>query len=454
MPLIVIRATQIINTPTPDTDWTRFDEYAWRVRDLTCVEESPSRKSYIPGSVFATLGNRKEALFPNLCVLSLFISDGTVLNLFKTIPNTLYITCVGCRGQRMLQKFLGSSTGPTSLGLEHLSVQGCRNESYPVHLSACTQLRSIELKGLGSWPKFSMYAALSSLKRLVKLDLHIASSGLGPFESTGGFEILEELIVHGEVTVITNVLYVPLPSTLRSISFVEDVHNPGTKQIADAMQEWRVLFNKLTHRLRNVERPFSLTVSRMAHCHDATDSSDRPSLLSVLDPLLAWTPYIKVLDFVCFPHMPLSDMDVAKIAVALPNIETLDLPFSFGGKTDLMAMANSRPTMAALVILAEHCPNLTALSLSIDTQDLASVTLPAVSSHGLDSWSVGPSVLVCEPIVLAGHVDRLFPRLRRLERGSGVESPMWRPDLSKDWINVLSVVEILRALRDSCVHSS
>lgn len=143
-----------------------------------------------------------------------------------------------------------------------------------------------------------------------------------------------------------------------------------------------------------------------------------PSVMSsVLGPLLRFTNLSHVEVELCMTNpLQFTDDGVVRLATAWPNIQTLHIIRTPGGKvpTESISTDDLHPTITALVTFAQCCPKLSSLTLpSLDFSSIRLMTdFPLVPRHPLKHLSV--SVAICghtSPVQITVALDRLCPEL-------------------------------------------
>lgn len=283
--------------------------------------------------------------------------------------------------------------------------------SYPNKFLLLPNLRILHLLQLSSDftnPESHWLQKLSLLPHLEELHLSIL---LGDYFETvppRGFPSLRLLAVTGIVECQTLTRFLnALPSDRLSEFHLNDdcgrwVEGELPAEVRGHFEDWKKCF-------RAVARQSSLT-SILVMSPKSPEGGDLITkykdirLLDVLKPLLSLRG-LRSLDIAGIVGMALSDGDVLEFASAWPNLEDLDLGHS---------VDTEQPSFVALQHLADACPKLWMLGMSIDTtKETAPMRAPSNRRHPLMVYDMY-NAPVKDPKLVAQQLKVLFPRLKEV----------------------------------------
>jgi hypothetical protein len=287
------------------------------------------------------------------------------------------------------------------------------------YVAQLKNLQSLELLGLGLTIEPQFIEQLATLTYLKTLFLDLGGSSYTAFPSHGGFHALKDLTIIAWFSLVESIL-TDVSSSLVSLAFTAPAGPPA--------QGWT---NECTSLLSMVSQRWptsltSITVDHIGSWEDVTLS------VTVLLPLLRLSNLerLRVHNFV----PSLTDEDIRQFAMAWPLLKSLHLPFENDD-------ASPKPSFTAIYTLANLCPGLKFLQIPLDTASIPPLSDYKPAIHYLQSLSIGShnaELGLSESLLVARHLDRLFPHLEVLQH------------LGRDvhmWDKILTMMQTFRAVR-------
>ena len=349
------------NDPS-DAEWTRFQVYAWRVRELYTTNE---KYKEIAPSVWTFLSirlGRGQGLLPRLVRLDGF--DGVAADPGRLIllsPSIRYITmrfhsspATSQQDLDVYNTMIEVACKATIPNLEGLRIERTNNLPGPrppiLPTGALVHLRELELAQMVTADK-TMIDALMQFPHLCKLELAMRLE-LDP-EATfaPGFAELHSLRVAGTPDDMARFLDATEPPRLTALSLGVTAWHPDAPPVVGRLHA------ALTH-LTRAQTP-SLTLDFDALC------SPLPVLGAVLAPArgYAFLTHVAVRLARVRGALPVSHVALYALAVAWPALEVFELAVADDDVDEDVFDAPEAPDARVLVRFALHNPRLVRLTL-------------------------------------------------------------------------------------------
>lgn len=405
----------MLNGPITDRDWSRFDAYANRVRDLTVVSEHHR----IHAAVYLEISQSRKTLCPALRNFKAVVSNDVPELILMWSPllrkvtiNVMELAKEGETAQfsYSLNRFL-NGLGRHAPDLQDLTILGSFLAS--PDLTTFRQLRSIDMSELNDCSVFTfrMFGSMSHIQNLARLYISLDNLSDIPEHPIAQFDFLEDLYLLGPVSSVTQILELLAAPRLRELAIdfrtdplhvVPDLDNLSVKRCFEALASHCLSLRVLGFQAE----------SMYPSLYDRFIIS--PSSLRPLFALQKLTD----LDFDGFPLFSISDNDVATMALSWPNISNLKIPNTIEGA--------SVPTFVGLRHLSSGCPNLQTLEMSVDTvAPLSRISKKSFSTHKLKEFHPQLSV-IGDTTIAARYLDQIFPNLRKIHPTSGKYGKDWK----------------------------
>jgi hypothetical protein len=266
-------------------------------------------------------------------------------------------------------------------------------------LACCASPIRISLSGISNLDQ-TAFEILASIERLVELTIDIPPDlSLIMPDELPIFPALEFLEIEGDMFNIASILSSVTSTVLNTVKICyADFGRLGIAEFQEEMLQWRACLEILVSNphIRDTLRHIEGFTARP--CEKYSDSIGASFFL---EPLLELRNLEDLRFCIGFNHLCLKDADVQTLVTAWPLITRLELPLTEGV---------IRPTFAALHSLADHCPHLETLNISVDFRELPTTPVP-FSQHSLRNLDMGQSIFSenRDEAVLA--LRRLFPAL-------------------------------------------
>ncbi|PBK83362.1 hypothetical protein ARMGADRAFT_675690 [Armillaria gallica] len=397
---------QVLPEDIPNQTWTRFRQYANRVRSITFDPTSFARFS---STVFLRLAEYQSPIFPKLQCLR---SDAS----FAASPSILLF--LPAKTLKEIQLTFSRSTDLTTssaciraikwqvpaLQTLHVCCPEFDNGQYQAtpftglcsiaNLAGFKNLRSLTIKShLVDYDSIMQLSAFANLEHLcVKTTSNVPSDNR---QTQDGFPSLKSLHISAKASEMPRILRLVHQGTLETLTFV-DTSNEGFRTNSEFMMDFhRELVARFP--LRNL----SLTY-RAAQLDKALWASSR----AVFEPLYE-LPRLRSIHFV--GELVLDDETIkTSLAPSWPHIESISIP----------QLSGDTASYAVLSVLAKCCPRLVSLAMPIGFPDNGVVSAVEVLSHRLQILK-SVNTTAKKPALIARFLDRIFPFLLRAEGGSG-----------------------------------
>ncbi len=388
-------------------------------------------------------------LTPTLKVIDFDRITSVEDKLIGTFMHTLW--CDGARVERV--RF-----GGEGLSRDTLSYLGCGSTG----AGAGTWLRSVDVGGMGVSMDLGFVRALGRISGLEELKLNLEGSGLmsvasdeGDVEGESfGFGALLDVELVATISFVQSFLARITTTQLRHIGFesnsaieeeAEDHPEDNNGKDSDRKEALECIMNRWKDTLTYFKMAYNLDDDEHDNLHhrnagagggggagaaapDDNDSWTFPIEITMktLSPLLK-VPHLRHLE-VDGVVLELMDSDVAEMAHAWPEIQTLHLPF--------MLMGTVRPSVVSLQTLSKSCPELRNLVIPLDTTTTTTTAIvmgPGMTTrkHRLETLTIASPDEPWElfrVVNMARVVDQLFPFLDSVqasEEGEGEGGGRW-----------------------------
>jgi len=280
-------------------------------------------------------------------------------------------------------------------------------------------LRVLTLTGMGETLNMDFIEKIGSLPWLLELGLDFTNSPVTEIDTDIGLKDLKALMINA-----------PMRFTQELLSHIS---TPHLEELVIASPP-ALLFDKKQF-LEEIAVRWKDTLRRIALVHQHVGDEAEELSVAVLAPLipLRKLTYLRLEGY----SMELNDEIIGGFARAWPELITLFLPYIGAGHT--------RPTIAALRLLAVLSPRLRNLRIPLDTNDhppFVSTGSPQEPVHELqqliiatadDPWDLRTL------LHLARHIDYCFPKLRSV-------LPYENRDEDR-WMQVHEMIQMYQTIR-------
>ena len=398
----MLTVSQVVRGTVQEDDWTRFDSYARRVKEFVYRGQIPVD----PSVYFYMAQSRTSPLLPTLYRFRSSSSAPSIPDILLFLSSSLrrveFVTSDRLQ-EPTIEEFLSVLTS-IAPSLKHLDIDGQLSTVSLTSIAYMEHLCSLRLWRTGDYVDAILLKQLGALDRLSCLTIDLAHSLVSKADTShlrGGFKALETLDISGDLRTITGILTEISTDRLISISMSSwDSLIFGPHHYCP--RDWVPLFEIVESRWPDTLR--SLVIDDRGRYPNFEDYDDYWGLLTIFKPLcsLSQLEYLEIRDIL---YLQPTHEDFRDLVSAWPNIKSLCIPFTY---------AHNSTTLLALHSVAELCPHLQYLQMSVRTENLPSFSVTPVFSHGLEILSFGNSA-VGDPLLVARHLDRLFPRLQSIE---------------------------------------
>ncbi|RDB16617.1 hypothetical protein Hypma_002864 [Hypsizygus marmoreus] len=410
---------QVLDGPISEEDWSRFDMYARRIRQLIFVDIEADPTVYTR----MTWLKKSAPLLPCLTSLSAAPLGPGMLSLLSPTLRTVRISAPSIQNYPVVWVALEVLTDAERFPyLEELFVQSSLTAPSLLSFPRITNLRDLTiLEGVND---LGIFTTLSALRRLTSLRIEFeepSSFVTQPDASSIAFPSLETLSLAVEIRYVIPLLQVLPSNVLQNLGITAGL---GVANNSREKLNWSRIFETITSKFSNSLK--SLRVMPDDVVMHQTPSND----FRIFEPLLD-IHGLEVAEFRWFAWMLFSDEEYGKIASAWLKARKLEFPSSDMPKA----------TLASLQCFGLTCRYLRHLAISFDARNLPpidTVTLPSLS-HALETLDVQRSPIKSERAA-ARHIDRLFPSVTDVLSGSLSSNMMWH-----DVGDLLSVLKAVRA---------
>jgi hypothetical protein len=303
--------------------------------------------------------------------------------------------------------------------LKRLILWGGLSGQSLAYVAQLKNLQELELLGLGLTIEPQFIEQLGTLMYLKNIFLDLQGSPYGAFPTRGGFHALKHLSIIAWFSLVEGIL-TDVSSELASLAVTAP---PGPP-----LQGWP---HDCTSLLTMVSQrwPTSLTSITVDHI-GPWDDETLP--MTVISPVfrLSNLQRLRVDNFV----LSVTDEEIRQFAAAWPSLKSLHLPFDHDPSVP-------KPSLTAIYTLANHCPGLKVLHIPLTTASIPPLSDYKPTTHYLRSLSIGShntQLGLQDSLLVARHLDRLFPELKTLEH-LGRDLDMWD--------KILTMMQTFRAVR-------
>jgi hypothetical protein len=356
-----IHNCQVLRRDVRADEWTRFDEYARRVREISFESDAVSQNIYTQ----LARSRPDTGLFPSLRSV-VFPADVLVTTMEPLLISpslrqievpSYFIATTGAANA--FHDFLDEVAAKVPL-LETLEIRQQMSIMSFIQVPRFKNLQTLYLRSNPSWgvpgPRtFAFHKLISGLATLPHLrelsfkcwyDLPIALPELQ------GFHRLEILSVEGRASLVSLILDRIVTTSLRSVEFILD---------NDSVDDLRECIAKIPSRASPSFKIFTCMYSPL---------SPRPaseySCLQILAPLLVLHEMTRLdfcVDEVAIPH---NDEDSSTIASAFPNLKMLSLNL-YNGDVNASELSDvSTPSLQSVESITSLCLKLEMLCVPIN----------------------------------------------------------------------------------------
>ncbi|KAF8869804.1 hypothetical protein BD779DRAFT_642684 [Infundibulicybe gibba] len=389
-----------------DQDWTRFDYYSKRVRDFH-YHAAPTHQ--ISATALIRLAQHRRIIYPHLqkVVWSTALSPSAIFLMAPTLESLDVQNSLD--DPDIMTTLVSTILSSLPQSLTSIALRGSVSAACRALVPKMTSLSTVIIPDLnvsGSSELLHQLGAWGSLENL-HISLWRSTTERLTFPNNIGFPTLRVLCISGQLGSIRNFVAAVTSNQVVSISVSSDCIDTTGVGIRRPKP-------KLPQRQLDFPGFLCSLTTRWPHLSrldfDLSNPSQNPgiSLHTLLNPIQNRS-LIESIFIRGFSRIPCSDQDLTDIGSTLPKAQALGIPFS--------PYQNNSPTIFGLQSLAQLCPDLTSLQLSIDTRELPTLTNKLLT-HGLKTLSVGNSPIEDEFLV-AAHLDCLFPYLEKI---SGIDS--------------------------------
>ncbi|OBZ76078.1 hypothetical protein A0H81_03136 [Grifola frondosa] len=409
--------------PIQEDEWSRFQQYAGRVRELHHHEVNDKIDRSAFDALF--LRNGGKPLLPALEGLDWRQSSPHGAEMLSFMPESL----------RRLRFFLTSRNGGSEIPRKRdynfgtalwlvatrvptLGVLEVRGVEHPCSLSSLAEFKHLCTLSLGTIPSISVVlqscAAMEHLQSL-SFFLHPNRSNelVGTFRT--GFRALRSLSMSGTSSDTTSMLAAIRSPHLYSVVMMI------TLEVRD-LEGWRRCYQTLGSRFASSLRTLEITC--LPPVWQVIGDEIVP-LQENIEALLTLHKLEKLYLAIDDIYVSLTDDDFLKIATAWPELSSLTI---YVRQSDSVPP----PSIHSLKIIAEHCPRLKTLTLPrLNVSDLSELEIeasPPMMSHKLQNLSIADLELTDrEGARLVRFLDSIFPYLSKdavvsvLQRRRGME---------------------------------
>ncbi|RDB17293.1 hypothetical protein Hypma_001931 [Hypsizygus marmoreus] len=421
----LVQDTYVIRGVTREPDWNRYFYYARRVREF-----------YYPGELGEDkkIANHTKVRLAQLWTTPLLPALRRFICLDVSAPGLfIHPLFLSHTIEHVELRFISdgedeavgtllatiSDEVPSLRSLILWGFMSIRTLSYVPELK---NLQLLHLRHMGPAIDSQFIASIGAFEYLTDLAIDFNGSPYSRFPVDPGFTTLKQLSITATFNIAQDFLTsLSKDVVLNSLSFVVPP-GPFTMGWEDQLAS---LFSKICERW-----PSSLQSITLDH----EGTWDHVSLsMSNFVPLVQ-LPHIKSLQVIQY-LTTLSNDDIHQLASAWPNLETLSFPFDHG------IAPNTKPTFSALYTLAALCPHIKSIQIPLTFQVIPPLPDPRPASRRLESLFIGcvdAPHTIPDLLIIAHHIDRLFPRLKLLANADG--------DIDV-WERVWCMIQAFRSVR-------
>ncbi|KAJ7476430.1 hypothetical protein FB451DRAFT_1557344 [Mycena latifolia] len=397
--------------PLHAADFARFDYYGARVRS---VKITNPENSGLDSSIFVRLAREHTgAILPHLesvhissranvdSALMLLCSPSVRLVHFETDPE-----CGRVVQSAPFLAFLAVAAQFTPLTVDTLALEGLFIPQILGTIASFRTLQRLDLRGVSSWIShhepfihcLNAISAAAHLTALVLRDIPEHSLDLDDLTSAQWeFPMLKELDIVATFGLIDHfVSQLQTPSMHEmSLSFTDGPQFHWG--ISHQLDEWTRLFNNICCRWNS-----SLERIRLELADFQVD------IQSVFQEFCS-IPNLREFTVLDDPSLGILDQDLIDLPISWPNIEILRIQ-SRGSRSPLQVLAG----------LADNCPSLVHLEITLDIDADTPTETPRPKMHGLQSITIsntGGRLSTRKSLEVAKFLDTLFPHLASVGGG-------------------------------------
>jgi hypothetical protein len=289
--------------------------------------------------------------------------------------------------------------------LKNLSMSGWLSDQSLAFVPQLKRLQSLEISNISAPIGVELLQQIGALEYLSDFTIDLSASTPTRFKLQGAFSQLQRLRVNAAFSVAHDVLSdieAPQLAAIHLIAPMGILPQGWTDQCKRALELISRRWGKL--------REFSLEHEGM-YDHEVLPTD-------ILSPLFQLT-HLSSFEINSFLFMA-SDTDVRQYAAAWPRLQTLRFPPDLEIPTDA--------SFTTLSCLARSCPDLRELQMPFNIERIPPLSTSHVLPHPLRTLSLGGFSIAPEfqqLLLIARHIDRLFPDLRILRNAGGSDPYLW-----------------------------
>ncbi|KAF8874492.1 hypothetical protein BD779DRAFT_1678731 [Infundibulicybe gibba] len=418
-------------------DWARFDYHAKRVREFYYHTVQTQK---INMCTLFHLGQCRSAVFPNLQRVTWTASLSPSIILLASSTLKYLDVKTNESGDNAIIMTLISVLSHRAQFLTDATFRGVLSKSCLALVPKISPLVTLTVPDLGASISMTFLRGLGAMGRLQNLRIDLQNPAITPIMLPGriGFPELRTLHISGQFDMIHKFITGIVSDQMVSISVSskQTIKPPSSKATPTKKGSASQRPTLLEH--DSQEPPDILDLlGFIGNCwhHLARLDVDLPNMSPKYPDTTSFTLFqplqnchaLTSISINGFMRPPSSDQDIVDIGCSCPGVQNLSIPFSplpKGSSTDTsITRLQHTPTILGLRLLAQLCPHLTTLQLSLDTSGLPNATGEPLA-HGLQVLSVGDSQAK-DVYLVATHLDCLFPRLKTIQATDPVAPNGW-----------------------------
>ncbi|KAJ7121986.1 hypothetical protein C8R43DRAFT_1032749 [Mycena crocata] len=433
--------------PLVRADWTRVLFYAGYVKSLIQEGSWP-----ITAEIYAALSLSlpKYPLFPNIRHLTWRTKDDVFPYIRILVGDKLKSIVVDMLGSQTIRSSLLPALTTSHPKLTHVEFDPLITSSpmvtEAIYTAICSWNHLEKLKfGTLNLPSLLHLARLPNLQCLQLHRFPPDAVTLNEFQAqvvnTGPiFVALRELSAYSEpVNNFTSFLDVIDPDALDKLDLL--IESPIVSE------QWQALTTSLALKSSKTLTKLSLK-EEFSYDHDIPDSLERMLTSESLIALLSFANLTEI-SIIAGYGIDLDDTFLAKMATSWPRLQKLDL-----SPRCQPARYVPQITLAGLIPLAQHCPQLASLALVLDGTAVADPHAKEKPGGGVSNRSLVELQVVESPLsspgAVASFLSAIFPNLQRVSTREEMErnalAVEWEDNMF-NWEVVSSLVPVIASAR-------
>lgn len=289
--------------------------------------------------------------------------------------------------------------------LQHLAMSGWLSDQSLLFVPQLKRLRSLEISTISAPISADLLHEIGTLECLSDLTIDLSSSSFVRFKLQGTFSHLQTLRITASFPVAQDVLTDIEASDLEAIHLIAPMGllPPGWHDQCKSLLE---LISIRWTKLRGISLDHE-----GVYDHEILPTSMLPPLFQ-----LSHLTDVEIRSFV----FSASSADIQQCAAAWPRLQSLRFPPDSEGPTDA--------SLTTLIHLANSCPDLRHLQLPFSIGTIPPLSVSPSLSHRLESLVLGGFNIAPQfrdLMLIARHIDRLFPSLQTLRNATGIDPYLW-----------------------------